>query len=386
MEPQDAPSSITDRLPRDVEIAVVGAGVAGLSAGLFLSRAGREVAIIDRATPWGDASGANAGTLSLQVKRLEVLELARFSIKLWGKFKPDFGIDVGFMQPGGLRIAANAAEVKHLREYTEEQARSGFHLEWLEGNAVRALAPWLGPSVLAATYCEEDAFASALLTGSGLLGAAARAGVRVVGQCPVRAIARENGAYVLDTGKGSLRAKILVIAAGPWSAGIARMLDVVYPSYVDVNMLSVTEPTPFFLDRVITHIGGILSLKQFANGTVLIGGGWQGRGTFGQMEKYTDNLRLKQNFAVAAEIVPALRRLRVVRSWAGYEAVAPDALPVLGRLPGRPDAYIAAGARGGFTLGPAQGFLITELIVNKGQTSIPIDRYDPARLVQGVRA
>lgn len=386
MQAPDDTNGITDRPPRDVEIAVVGAGVAGLSAGLFLAREGREVAVLDRGAPWGDASGANAGTLSLQVKRIEVLDLARFSIDLWGRFKPEFGVDVGFERPGGLRVASSDAEVRHLREYSHEQARHGFHFGWLDGNELRDRAPWLAPSVAAATYCDEDSYMNPLLAGSAIIAAATKAGARIVRDAEVQSIAHENGAYLLHTAKGVVRAKILVIAAGPWSARIARMLDVVFPFHVDVNMLSVTEPAPFVLDRIITHIEGILSLKQFANGTVLIGGGWQGRGAFGRMEKYTDNLRLKQNYAVAAAIVPALKRLRVVRTWAGYEAVAPDALPVFGRLPGRPNAYIAAGARGGMTLGPAQGYLITELIMNKGRTSVPIDRYDPQRLVERGRA
>ncbi len=386
MQDRDETAEITDRPPRDVEIAVVGAGVAGLSAGLFLARQGREVAVFDRGAPWGDASGANAGTLSLQVKRVEVLGLTRFSIDLWERFKTEFGVDVGFAKIGGLRVATNEAEVRHLREYSEEQARHGFRFGWLDGNELRDLAPWLAPGVSAATFCDDDSYVNPLLAGSAIIAAAAKAGARIIGDAEVRGLRHENGAYRLDTAKGSVRAKILVIAAGPWSARIARMLDVVFPFHVDVNMLSVTEPAPFMLDRIVTHIEGILSLKQFANGTVLIGGGWQGRGVFGRMEKDTDNLRLKQNYTVAASILPALKRLRIVRSWAGYEAVAPDALPVFGRLPGRPNAYIAAGARGGMTLGPAQGYLITELIMNKGETSVPIDRYDPARLVERGRA
>jgi glycine/D-amino acid oxidase-like deaminating enzyme len=121
------------------------------------------------------------------------------------------------------------------------------------------------------------------------------------------------------------------------------------------------------------------------NGTIVIGGGWQGRGRFAGMEKFADHVRLGQNLTTAVSVVPDLAKLRLVRTWAGYEAVAPDALPAFGRLPGTDDAYIAAAARGGFTFGPAQGLLISEMILGK-PPSTPIGRFDPARLLTGAHA
>ncbi len=84
------------------------------------------------------------------------------------------------------------------------------------------------------------------------------------------------------------------------------------------------------------------------------------------------------NLRFAAGVVPALAELRIVRSWAGFEGVAPDALPLLGRLPGHDKAYIVACARGGYSLGPAQALLLCELITT-GRTSLPVERFDPGR-------
>ena len=69
--------------PLGTEIAVIGGGIAGLSTALFLARDGAEVTVIERAEPWSEASGANAGTLSLQVKIIPVLALARYALDLW---------------------------------------------------------------------------------------------------------------------------------------------------------------------------------------------------------------------------------------------------------------------------------------------------------------
>jgi glycine/D-amino acid oxidase-like deaminating enzyme len=364
------------------DVAVVGGGKAGVSTALFLARAGRQVTLLERGSPWGDASGANAGTISFQVKRTEVLPLIGLSIQIWERFGTEMGAETGFKKIGGYRVATTAEEVAFLRSYAAEQAGNGLEYEWLEANQARARAPWLGPSVRAATFCEIDAFSSPLISGGGLLNAARQAGVTFRPHAEVTALARAEDGYTATTAAGTVSCKTLVIAAGPWSARLAKMLGADFPFYVDVNMLSVTEPAPFVLDRIVTHIGGILSLKQMPNGTVLIGGGWQGWGKFGRLEKEVDHVRLGQNLGVACAVVPALRRLRLVRSWAGYEAVAPDALPVFGALPGLPGAYVVAGARGGYSMGPGQGYLVSQMILGE-PTAIDVRQYDPARLKRG---
>ncbi len=89
-----AGSVFVEAPPRDAEIAVVGGGVAGMSTALFLARAGRDVVLLERGVPWGDASGANAGTLSLQVKRTEVLDLCKLSLAVWKRFGDEMGDQV----------------------------------------------------------------------------------------------------------------------------------------------------------------------------------------------------------------------------------------------------------------------------------------------------
>lgn len=133
------------------------------------------------------------------------------------------------------------------------------------------------------------------------------------------------------------------------------------------------------MDRLVTHAGGLISLKQFSNGSVVIGGGWQGRGRFHAMEKQLDQTRLLQNLAFAASIVPSLADLHIVRSWSGYEGVATDGMPVVGRLPHTPSAYVSAITRGGYTHGPGTALLLAELILD-GRTRLPIAHFGPERL------
>jgi glycine/D-amino acid oxidase-like deaminating enzyme len=367
-------------LPADIDVVVVGGGVQGLSTALFLARAGRDVAILERGDPWREASGVNAGSLGIQNKRLPLVPFSRESVRMWAGFQQELG-DVGFVPAGGLRVAESDDDVARLRASAAEQRALGLELEWLEGSALHARAPWIGSGVVAATFCAEDAFAIPLLAGRVLIEAVAKAGGRLWPHTPVVGVAEDGGALRVETSRGTVRCRTLVVAAGVWSGEVARLFGVTLPVNLDTNMLTITEATGLVMDRLVTHVRGVLTLKQYPNGTCMIGGGWQGFGNIATRRKDVDYESLLHNFRVAAAIVPGLASLNLVRSWAGLEGATPDLLPLLGRVPGRASIYMTACARGGWTLGPVLGRLLAELIVH-GETSMPIDAFAPARFVR----
>ncbi len=373
-------SVITPPLPRTADCAVVGAGVMGLWTGLHLARAGKAVVILERGEPWREASGINAGSLALQNKRLPLLPFAMEGIRAWCTFRDDFGREVGYVQCGGLRVATSDEEVARLRRSAAEQREAGLETEWLEGASLRARAPWLGPGVRAATLCTADSFANPLLAGRALIQAFEKAGGRLAPGAEVRAVSTGADGLRLETPRGSLSSRTLVIAAGAWSGQIARLLGVDLPIHLDVNMLTVTEPAAPLMSRIVTHIRGILTVKQPPSGTCIIGGGWQGRGDLSTGLKDIEYAALLHNLRLAEGIIPGLRGLHILRCWAGFEGVTPDSLPIFGRLPGHPDVFITTCARGGWGVGPALGRLMAELIVT-GKTSMPVAGFDPGRFL-----
>lgn len=358
-------------LPRESEVAVIGAGVVGLCTALRLAREGKDVVILERARPFHEASGVNAGSLVIQTLRPPIVPLAVESIRLWGRFGAELGRDAGYVPCGGLRVASSQEDVAVLRSSERELRRAGVETEWLEGSLLRARAPWLGPDIRAATFCAEEGFGSPLLAGPALIRAVVRAGATLLSGAEVRRITPEAGRFHLYTPGGVLRCRSLVIAAGAWSGKLAGLLGCALPIGLLINMVSVTDPYPPVMDRLVIHARRDLTLKQYPHGSCLIGGGWQGRGDLETGRKDLDYPRLIQNYRHAAGVVPKLADLHIIRTWAGFEGATDDEFPLFGPLPGHRNAFVVACVRGGFTLGPVLGRLMAELILT-GETSMPV--------------
>ncbi len=214
-----------------------------------------------------------------------------------------------------------------------------------------------------------------------LRAAFARAGGHLHPGSAVRGIAAGPAGARAETADGDVGCRSLVIAAGAWSGELSRSLGLSLPVGLDVNMLTITEPAAPVMSGIVTHARGILTLKQYPNGTCMIGGGWQGQGSLADGRKDIDHDALIGNLRLAASIVPGLGALRIVRSWAGFEGVTPDLLPLFGRMPGHPHVYVTACCRGGFTQGLIFGRLMAELVTT-GETSMPVAAFDPARFLR----
>jgi sarcosine oxidase subunit beta len=151
-------------------------------------------------------------------------------------------------------------------------------------------------------------------------------------------------------------------------------------------MLMITERVAPFLNPVLGAAGRKLSFKQFANGTVLIGGGYRGRA---EPERNLTVTRLAGLGASAATVValfPQLSGTRIVRAWAGIEAVTPDEIPVLGPSATEEGAWHSFGYSGhGFQLSPVTGRIIAELVTT-GRSALPIARFRSDRFGLGAEA
>lgn len=353
------------------DIAIIGGGIMGCASALRVAAGGMTPIVLDQGDLGQGASGVNAGTLSLQIKRVKLMPYALKGHHLW----EEVGAAVGFAKTGGYTLAFNDREAELLHERQTMKAEAGAPIELISNNRLRAAEPGLTQKVVAASYCAEDGYANSSLTGQYYRGRLHDAGVEYRERSPVTAINRGNG-FTLDTPQGAVHAKRLLLAAGAWLKPLAALLDVDLPVNARVNTVSVTERMPQIMSSVIGHATGLLTMKQKANGTVLVGGGWQGLGTPQDGRGQVDAASLRPNLALAQFAVPSLSTARLLRSWTGFEANVPDFYPLAGALPNVPDAYVLGCVRGGYTIGPYIGQLMGDFILGR-TPEMPL--FDPAR-------
>jgi len=367
---------------RPFDVVVVGGGVMGCSAALFLARGGMRVALMERDALCRAASGVNAGTLTLHMTRAALVPYAQRGWQMWMETKQWLGTENLAVPAPGLCLAFIESERDILRARVTARRQYGARIDLIERAAACAIEPGLNPAVLEAAYCAQDGFASANLTGRAYHMSLRAAGVEIFERTPAARIEQSDGCYRVQTSAhhaACLRvdAKRLVLAGGVWLEPLCAMLDVHIAVKTLVNQLIVTERMPPVMRSVLSIANGLLSMKQFANGTVLIGGGWQGVGDRQRGAVETIPQNLIGNLRLAQHVVPALAKARVIRIWMGLESETADAMPMIGPLPGLNDAWVIGCVHSGYTSGPFMGKLLAQTMLGEA-TELPL--FDPSRL------
>lgn len=379
---RDAPRPLPPEA-RACGVLVIGGGVVGLSAALYLAREGVDVLVADRAEPGLAASTANAGSLHVQLlsydfgERAEALgtagpavatlPLAPRSIALWREIVREAGEGCGIRTEGGLMLAETAEEMARLRTKTAIERAAGIESHVLGANELRDLAPYLAPRFLGAAFCPLEGQIDPLRGTAALLGLARRAGARVAGGAGVTAIAREGRRFAVATEGGTIRAGRIVVAAGPWSGRVAALAGVRLPVGGLVQQVIATEPTAPLVPHLVAHAGRHLSFKQGPQGHMLIGGGWPGAHDPATGATRTLRDSVAGNLWVAGHVVPAVAGLAVLRAWTGIN-VHIDRAPILGQAPGCPGMF-AAVTSSGYTLGPVAGRMTADAVL--GREAVP---------------
>lgn len=367
----------------DFDVAVVGGGVMGCTTALFLARAGMRVAVIERDALCRGASGVNAGTLTLHMTRAALVPYAKKAWDMWMHTDQWLAHGVLATAAPGLSLAFTEHERTLLHERAAARRAFGAEIDLVDRDAARAIEPGLNPDMLEAAYCATDGYASSYLTGRAFYAALTEAGATIFEHMPATRIDQKDGLYEVHSTAQSthphrIRAKRLVMAGGVWLEPLLAMLDITIPVKTLVNQLIVTERLPKVMQSVLSIANGLLSMKQFANGTVLIGGGWQGVGDRARGGVETIPQNLIGNLQLAQHVLPALRHARVARIWLGLESETADAMPMIGALPGLSNAYVIGCAHSGYTSGPYMGKLLSQAIL--GETpEMPL--FDPSRLL-----
>lgn len=362
------------------DLVVIGGGIHGATAALFCARGGMRVALIERGGLCRGASGVNAGTLTMQMTRVALIPYALRAHAMWAAARDWLGHDVGVVVCDGLSLAFTPHEAELLSHRAGKRREAGAPITLIDAAAARGIEPGLGDGVLLAGHCPVDGYANAHLTGLAFRRALLGAGVDLREGVAANGIEREDHGFTVRTGDAGLRTRRVLLAGGVFLQDMLGWLGLHVAIKVLVNQVLVTERSAPVMRTVVGIASGLLSLKQFPHGSVVIGGGWQGRGDRARGGAELDPDAMIGNARLAAHAIPALRHARLLRGWAGLEAETADAMPIAGPVPGIEGAFVCGSVHSGYTSGPMIARLLAERIMDREPEMplFPIDRLLPA--------
>lgn len=357
---------------------VLGAGIAGLSMAWELARAGAAPLVVRGSRP--RTSEAAAGMLAPGPELAINPALGRLAVEGLRHY-PAFleelaaasAVDPGYSRGGVLRLAYAAEEVEQLREQGGSYEAAGFATRWLSARACLEAEPGLGATGLQGGLLSYD---EAQVLPSGLLAALAEAVAERGGRfldADVSGLVPAAGSVRVElAGAEAVEADQVVVALGSWTGlleGAGELGRLVQPVK---GQLLVFERGPG--PAPVLYWGHNYLLTK-ADGTVLLGGTMEpDRGYADAPDERVEALR-----EVLDRVWPALTAAPATAR-SGLRPRAPDALPLIGRLPGAPGVYLfTAHFRNGFLLAPVTARLAASEILG-GAAQPLLERLRPARL------
>ncbi|MCF4128666.1 glycine oxidase ThiO [Methylobacterium sp. SyP6R] len=360
-----------DRLPDRADVAVIGAGLIGLSIAWRLACAGLAVAVIERGRAGDGASLAATGMLAAAAEHEpggEILSpLCLESQRLWHPFRDELeaesGLTIDYRREGTLVIALGRDEVERLRFRHDLQRRDHLAVEWLSGPAVRTREPGLRPTVTAGLFCPDDHQVDPARVMAALRQAFRRAGGRLIEETAVTALVREAGRVTgIETKAGSLRAGIVVLASGAWAGEGSLVPDLALPVRPLKGQSMALQMTP--RSGSLAHVVWTeqVHMAPKGDGSLIVGATVEETG-------FDPHLTAGGVFALlegARRALPGVEEMQVSGIWSGFRPTSDDDAPILGEaLPG---LVLAAGHhRNGYLLAPVTAEAVSTLILH-GET------------------
>jgi D-amino-acid dehydrogenase len=334
------------------DVAVVGAGLVGLSLAYELASLGASVAVIDAGHP-GRATDAGAGILSPLTSADADPDLWPF-LRQAGLHYPDLLArlaadgaaleETGYGRCGILSIGLRESEDEWFAPFAEVvQRRSPGDVVEITPEEASSLFPPLGP-----VHRVLHAPASARVDGRGMAaalrqGAAAR-GVAFVTGAAHGVVAGASGMRHVEAveveGHQNVECGAVAVAGGAWTAAVGEWLGVRLPvgptkgQIVHLGVGAETGEWPI-VQPLLTHY-----IVPWPGGRVACGGTFEATAGFSVSVTAAG---LHELLRECLNVAPGLRGADYLETRVGLRPTSADDQAVVGRLPGWGNAWVATG-------------------------------------------
>jgi len=413
------------------DVVIIGSGIVGSSVAYHLAQAGcTNVLVIEREAHQGKGStGKSMGGVRAQFSTPVNIQMSRYSIDFFSRFDEVVGHPADYRAHGYLFCATNERHLNYLKANRERQVSLGVtNVELVSPAEILEMVPQLrADDILGGTFCPTDGFVDPHSVMMGFMLNAREHGARLWLDTQVTGIkvdagsadvpsasggtnaASKQGAYrgrnadetsalpgtearrisgVL-TSRGFVSTRVVVNAAGPWAAQVARMAGAELPVEPLRRQLVPTEAfdqLPKRFPMVIDMSTGF-HFRREGKGILLA---WNDPEETAGFKTDFDATFVEKILTHAAARVPCLAEAEVNprRAWAGLYEMTPDHHAIIGPSPNVKGLYFVNGFSGhGVMHSPASGRITADLILQGTSELIDakqlgVERFASGRLLE----
>jgi methylglutamate dehydrogenase subunit A len=357
-----------DAVPKETyDIIIIGGGGHGLATAHYLAKRHgiSNVAVVEK----GWIGSGNAGRNTTIIRSNYLLPgnnaFYEWSMKLWEGLEQDLNYNAMVSQRGVLNLFHSDAQRDAFARRGNAMRMHGVDADLLDESDVRRKLPFLDFDnarfpIQGGLLQRRGGTARHDAVVWGYARAASAHGVDIIQNCEVTGFIREMGRIVgVQTTRGAIRAKRIGMAVAGNTSRVARLAGLRLPIESHVLQAFVSEAIKPFIDCVVTFGAGHFYVSQSDKGGLVFGGDLDGYNSYAQR----GNLPTVEDVCSGAmALMPAIGRVRMLRSWGGVMDMSMDGSPIIDHTPIE-GLYLNAGwCYGGFKATPASGWCFAHLL------------------------
>lgn len=359
----------------DYDVAVIGAGVVGAAAARELSRYDLSICVLEKEEDvCSGTSKANSGIVHSGYDARPGSLKARFNVEGNGRMEQlSRDLDFDFVRNGSLVLCFDEKDTGNLKELLERGKANGVPgLRFLSGDEARGIEPNLTDKVVAALYAPTGGIVCPFGLTIALAENAYENGAEFRFLTEVSEIQKEEGGYVLKTGKGDIKSRFVVNAAGVYADKFHNMVSGrklhITPRKGDYCLLDKEAGT--HVSHTVFQLPGAYGkgvlVSPTAHGNLLIGptavnveDRTDTATTAGELEEILEKTRLSVKDIPYRQVITSFSGLRASESGGDF---------IVGEAEDAEGFFDAAGIESpGLTSAPAIGSYLADLIAARAQ-------------------
>ena len=344
------------------DVIIIGGGGHGLATAYYLASVHgiRNVAVLEKGWIGGGNTGRNTTLVRSNYRLPQLHNFFEFGLKMWERLSDELNYNIMFSPRGALMLGHSDSDMVRLAERGDAMRVNDIDAELLSRDQVAKLEPLLDMSREARFPIEggliqrRGGTARHDAVAWGYARAADQLGVDIIQKCEVTGFLRQGDAVVgVETTRGAIGAGRVGICVAGHSGHVAAMAGLKLPVESQTLQALVTEGVKPMINGVIMSQSLHCYISQSDKGGIVMGGdpdNWPSYAQRGQP------MVTEGAIAQAIALVPALSRLRMLRTWAGVTDMSFDGSPIIGTTP-VPGLFLNGGwCYGGFKATPASGW------------------------------